>query len=464
MASCGEDRAALRASLLSCLGALDPSITQTLDDRVLELFLLRTAEMRRRRVRETEARARRLRHYLQRRKAVVLSAVAGVLSIVSSNTREIWSRDRPVEGGDFWQAAQCFTDEDWKAQFRVTRATFTHLLQLLESTIARKKTHIRTPIDARRRLAITLWWYGQGEEYRHIAERFGVGVTTVCIILRQVTMAIVNKLFKKFVLLPSGEKLDAAVRAFKECGYPQCAGAIGATHIPIVGPRENPQDYMNSSGWYSVILQAVVDQDLQFTHVYAGWPGSNSNTTVLSSSDLLLKAEDQLQGALFPQEKSIVLNGVEIPVHLIGDPSFPLKPWLLTGYNLTPDLSPQQRRFTYSLNAARSVVNSAFSRLKGRWSCLQKRKDIEVTAMPGMVSACCVLHNVCEYLGDEFFPEWSVDSEVGPGLAFPQPEVDPCEAEGNGRAEMIRHAMTYNFLEIQQQPTTINGFTFTYED
>ncbi|KAJ0069750.1 hypothetical protein NL108_013304, partial [Boleophthalmus pectinirostris] len=203
---------------------------------------------------------------------------------------------------DFWQSAQRFTDEEWKAQFRVTRATFTHLLQLLESSITRKKTHIRMPIDARRRLAIALWWYGRGEEYRHIAERFGVGVTTVCIILRQVTMAIVNKLFKKFVLLPSGEKLDAAVRAFKELGYPQCAGAIGATHIPIVGPRENPQDYMNSSGWYSVILQAVVDQDLHFTHVYAGWPGSSSNSTVLSSSDLLLKAEDQLQGALFPQE------------------------------------------------------------------------------------------------------------------------------------------------------------------
>ncbi|XP_072291378.1 uncharacterized protein [Eucyclogobius newberryi] len=304
MASGGGSGAAPRASLLSSLASLEPSLARALDERVLELFLLRTAEMRRRRAREQEARARRLRLYLRRRKVFVLSALAGVLSIVKSNgTREMWTRDRPVEGGDFWQAAQRFSDDAWKSQFRVTRSTFDHLLQLLESAIARKKTHIRTPIDARRRLAIALWWYAQGEEYRLIAERFGVGVTTVCIILRQVTMAIVNKLFTRFVSWPSGERLDAAVRAFKGRGYPQCAGAIGTTHIPIVGPRENPQDYMNPSGWYSVILQATVDQDLTFTHVYAGWPGSSSSSTVLSSSDLFLKAEDQLQGALFPPER-----------------------------------------------------------------------------------------------------------------------------------------------------------------
>ncbi|KAK7891762.1 hypothetical protein WMY93_023725 [Mugilogobius chulae] len=469
MASSIESDAALRASLLSCLGALDPSIAQTLDDRVLELFLLRTAEMRRKRARAVQARARRMRLYLRRRRRLVLSTVAAVLSLVNSfKYKEVWAKDRPVEGGDFWQVAQRFSDEEWKSKFRVTRATFNYLLELLESTISRKKTRFRTPIDARRRLAMALWWYGQGEEYRHVADKFGVGNTTVCIILRQVTTAIVNKLFKKCVSWPVGETLDSVVSGFKQRGYPQCAGAIGATHVPIMGPRDNPMDYCNSRGWYSVILQAVVDHNLNFTHVYAGWPGSSSNATVLSSSDLFLKAEDQHQGALFPQEKSIVLDGVEIPVHLIGDASFPLKPWLLTGFSSSSssqhDLSPEQRRFTFSLNAARSVVASAFSRLKGRWGCLQKRNDIEVGAMHGTVSALCVLHNVCEQVGDEFLPEWSEDMDTGHTGGFIQPDVVPCEAEVYGGADMIRNAMTYNFIDIQEHPTTINGFTFTYED
>ncbi|CAL1594711.1 unnamed protein product [Knipowitschia caucasica] len=458
MASGEESSAALRASLLSSLLALDPSCAQTLDDRVLELYLLRTAEMRRRRARETIARARRMRHYLRRRKRVVVSALAGVLGLVKSfGIREMWTKYRPVEGGDFWQAAQRCSDEEWKDHFHVTRATFSHLLQLLEPTITRKKTQCRIPIDARRRLAIALWWYAQNEEYRLISERFGVGITTVCIIMRQVTTAIVNSLYEEFLSLPKAEKLEAAVKAFKDQGYPQCAGAIGTTHIPIVGPRENPQDYMNSSGWYSIILQAVVDHNLMFTHVYAGWPGSNSNATVLSSSDLFLNMEDQL---IFPSEKSVELGGgVQVPVHLIGDCSFPLKRWLLTGYNLEDRLSPEQRRFTHALNAARAVVPVAFTRLKGRWGCLEKRNEIEVTAMPAMVTACCILHNVCEYLGDEFLPEWIEDSD-----AFVQPEVQQCQAADYGGAEAIRHAMTYSFRDVYQKPTSIDGFPITYDD
>ena len=42
------------------------------------------------------------------------------------------------------------------------------------------------------------------------------------------------------------------------------------------------------------------------------------------------------------------------------------------------------------------VVENTFERLKGRWRCLLKRNDSHVSNVLSIVSACVVLHNICE--------------------------------------------------------------------
>ncbi|XP_038561358.1 protein ALP1-like isoform X2 [Micropterus salmoides] len=415
---------------------------------MLELYRVQTALLRRNRVREMVDRDRRRRHYLRRRRAFLLSSIAAILSLITSTNRPIWVRNRSA-GQNFWRSAESFDDEEWKAQFRVSRATFDYLVEQVGAAIKRRRTNYRRPIEPRRRLAITLWWFARSGEYRSIASLFGVGIATVCVIVRQVTSAIVDRLYERFVSLPSGPRLDETIKAFRDRCYPQCAGAIGGTHIPIAAPRNNPEHYINKRGWHSVILQAVVDHNMCFTDVYAGWPGSTSSAIVLASSDLYLRAEDRPDGYLFPREKSVMCDGVEIPVHLIGGASFPLKPWLMKGYSLEHRLSPKQRRFTYTLSSARSVVDSAFTRLKGRWRCLQKKSDIDVLMMPRVVAACCVLHNICENRGDRFLPEWNADSAPSAN-ALRQPETEPYDGDTYCTAEVIRDTITYNLLTILQ--------------
>ncbi|XP_035521259.1 protein ANTAGONIST OF LIKE HETEROCHROMATIN PROTEIN 1 [Morone saxatilis] len=437
-----RDDAAVLSSVLSL------NVGPGLRDRVLELYRLQAELLRRRRVRELLDRNRRMRRYRRRRSAFLLSSVASVLSLITSTNRPVWVRNRGP-GQTFWSLADSFDEEQWKAQFRVSRATFDYLLDRIGPVIKRRRTNYRAPIEPRRRLALTLWWFSRSGEYRSIAGLFGVGVATVCVVVRQVTSAIVDRLYPNCVTLPSGPRLDRTLKAFKDRCYPQCAGAIGGTHIPIAPPRDNPDHYINERGWHSVILQAVVDHNLCFTDVYAGWPGSSSSASVLSSSDLYLKAEDRPDGYLFPREKSLVSDGVEIPVHLIGDASFPLKPWLMKGYSPEHQLSPEQRRFSYALASARSVVDAAFARLKGRWRCLLKKSDIDISMMPRVVAACCVLHNICETRGDGFLPEWNAETAPS-GSYLRQPETEPYDGDTYCTAEVIRDTITYNLLTILQ--------------
>ncbi|KAM8751452.1 uncharacterized protein AB9X84_013010 [Acanthopagrus schlegelii] len=441
-----EDSSALTAALLSSVLSLN--VAPVLGDQVFELYRLQTTLLRRRRLREMVERDRRRRQYLRRRRAFLLSSIAAILSLITSTSRHIWVRNRSP-GQNFWSSAQSFDDEQWKAQFRVCRATFDYLLERIEPAIKRRRTNYRVPIEPRRRLAITLWWFARSGEYRSIADMFGVGIATVCVIVRQVTSAILERLYRRFVSLPAGQRLDETMSAFKDRCYPQCAGAIGRTHIPIATPRDNPEHYLNRRGWHSVILQAVVDHDVRFTDVYAGWPGSISSASVLCSSDLYLKAEDRPDGYLFPREKSVLCDGVEVPVHLIGDTSFPLKPWLMKGYSSEHQLTAEQRRFTCTLSSARAVVDTAFTRLKGRWRCLLKKSDIDVSMMPRVVAACCILHNICENRGDSFLPEWNIEMAPTAGHLI-QPDTEPYEEDTYCTAEVIRHTLTYNLLTILQ--------------
>jgi len=320
--------------------------------------------------------------------------------------------------------------------FRVSQDTFHFLCQKLEPVIRRQNTQLRNAVPVNKRLAITLWCLATCSEYRTIAHLFGVARCTVCMIVHDTCKAIISTLQKTFISFPRGQELKAAAEGFKsKTGMIQCVGSIDGCHIPITPPALNHTDYYNRKGWYSVVLQGIVDSNYLFRDVCVGWPGSVHDARVFSNSGIFTKltSEKVLDcNYLRIQDKNISL-------FLIGDSAYPLKTFLMKPFAFNTALTNQQKVFNYNLSKARIVVENAFGRLKARWRRLTKRNEMNVSNVPHIVTACCVLHNICEIFGDAIPDGW-VDATSNDSLEQPSTIASPGERPEND-AKTVRQIL-----------------------
>ena len=183
----------------------------------------------------------------------------------------------------------------------------------------------------------------------------------MCNIVLKTCRVMAQQLLPKYVCIPDEDRLKEIVDEFEHLwGFPQVAGAIDGTHIPILKPKESPSDYYNRKGFYSILMQAVVDSRGRFMDVNIGWPGKVHDARVLVNSSFY---QSQVNGKLLPDWKRCFGN-VQVPLLILGDPAYPLLPWLIKAYPETGVLTQPQRHFNYRQSRARMVVENAFGKLK----------------------------------------------------------------------------------------------------
>uniref|UniRef100_A0A8C3H697 DDE Tnp4 domain-containing protein n=1 Tax=Chrysemys picta bellii TaxID=8478 RepID=A0A8C3H697_CHRPI len=289
---------------------------------------------------------------------------------------------------DWWDriVLQVWDDSQWLRNFRMRKGTFMELGDLLFPALKRQNTKMRAALTVEKRVVIALWKLATPDSYRSDGNQFGVGKSTVGAAVIQVARAMKDLVISRVVTLGN---VQAIVDGFAAMGFPNCGGAIDGTHIPILAPEHQATEYINRKGYFSMLLQPLVDHKGRFTNINVGWPGKVHDARLFSSQDV----------------------------------------------------------FHYRLSKCRMVVECAFGRLKARWRSLLTRSDFSEKKIPIVIAACCALHNICESKGETFM----AGSEVQHLEAeFAQPESRAITGAQRGAAR-IRDALREQFEAENQQ-------------
>uniref|UniRef100_A0A8C2Y5U8 DDE Tnp4 domain-containing protein n=1 Tax=Coturnix japonica TaxID=93934 RepID=A0A8C2Y5U8_COTJA len=106
----------------------------------------------------------------------------------------------------------------------------------------------------------------------------------------------------------------------------------------------------------------------------------------------------------------------------------------------SPDVTScatKRLRFNMAAAAARGSAMAAVRRLRSRWRCLQKRNDGDVSFLPTLIAACCLLHNVCTQRGDPVPP----GSGNGAGMDSDGEEEEELPDQPEAEAWRLREAV-----------------------
>ncbi|CAM5108407.1 unnamed protein product [Natator depressus] len=351
--------------------------------------------------------------------------------------RRFWARETST---DWWDhiVLQVWDDSQWLRNFRMRKGTFMELCDLLSPALRHKNTKMRAALTVEKQVAIALWKLAMPDRYRSVGNQFGVGKSTVGAAVMQVANAIKDLLISRVVTLGN---VQVIVDGFAAMGFPNCGGAVDGTHIPILAPEHQAGEYINHKGYFSIVLQALVDHNGRFTNINVGWPGKVHDTCVFRNSGLFQKLQE---GTLFPDQK-ITVGDVEMPIVILGDPAYPLTPWLMKPY--TGSLDSSQELFNYRLSKCRMVVECAFGHLKACWYSLLTRLDLSETNIPTVITACCALHNLCESKGEMFMAGWEVEANRL-AAGYTQPDTRAVRRAQEG-AVRIREALKTSFITGQ---------------
>jgi hypothetical protein len=338
---------------------------------------------------------------------IFMATLTGGLNQVATSGRDWWvfpksHTEWEVIQGQIWRISPALLDAKWKQYYRMPYGTFLELVDELAPHMQRQDTRFRAATPIKKAVAMVLYRLAKGHAPKDVADKFGVGTATVHVYTHLMCsiLASPRKLLKKYIDIPSGNKLQRIIAKFKEISdIDNFAGAVDGSHIKLHRKPQGrffPAEYWCRHDFHSILLQGVCDADKLFWDVCVRCPGGTHDATHLRESDLWqkLRAHEVLQ------EPVINVGGKEVKPFIVGDSAYPLSSFLLKPFNNRSTGTAQQNVFDKHMRKGRVKIENAFGVLKNRFQIL-KNLNVQVDKAADVIVACCVLHNICILAGQD---------------------------------------------------------------
>ena len=145
-----------------------------------------------------------------------------------------------------------------------------HFLYLMEERISphlRKSNYsFSKPLEVGLKLEVTLRHLSTGETYTSLQYQWRVGRTTICKFVPQVCKAILQEFQHEYLTCPTDsedwKKIEQRFR--NRWNVPHAVSALDGKHIAIKKPKKSGSEYFKYTGYFSLVLLALVDVEYKF--------------------------------------------------------------------------------------------------------------------------------------------------------------------------------------------------------
>ncbi|XP_065067641.1 uncharacterized protein LOC135693179 [Rhopilema esculentum] len=248
--------------------------------------------------------------------------------------------------------------EDYRRFMRMNTTTFEELLFKVRPYNEGQTTHMRQPISAEEKLAVTLRFLATGETYQSLKYQFRIHNSTISLFVPKVCQVIYDVLKDDYFSVPSSEQewINLADATEKRWQFPNAFAAADGKHIAVYHPDNSGGTFYNYKGFYSIVLLAFVDYDYKFIYADVGCQGRISDGGVYrnsSFSEKLSAIELNLPPARpLPRSRNPAWtpyeNEEDIPFVFVADSAFSLSKHCMKPY-AEKGCDDKRRIFNYRL-------------------------------------------------------------------------------------------------------------------
>ncbi|KAK0138924.1 putative nuclease HARBI1 [Merluccius polli] len=150
--------------------------------------------------------------------------------------------------------------------------------------------------DWERMVSLFLWYLANQNSFRELSDKFDVSQSSAhrCVVEVLQTLYTMVPTFINWFTECEKLSVSAAFRAM--CGIENIIGAIDGCHIKLQRPPVRGGDYLNRKGYYSIVLQGIVDSRGKFRDIFVGAPGRVHDSRILRKSTFFERSAEKMGG------------------------------------------------------------------------------------------------------------------------------------------------------------------------
>lgn len=279
----------------------------------------------------------------------------------------VWTKPWVLRRGRLgWSATLLreLADEDPRTYYRllgVNLEFFNLILGRIEHKISKRDTSMRRAIPPKLRLQVLLRHMRAAMSYQDLSAEFRIGVATVCKIIKQVSVAIVEELCDEVLKCPTTveEWLRISKNWENDTEFPHVLGAMDGTHIPIQKPIGSGSLFYNYKKFCSIVMMALVDANYKVLWCDIGAHGCCSDAQIFNYSTL--KAKIESNEINFSPAKPLDDENFDLPYYIVSDEAFALDTWLMKPYSKLR-CNEEENVFNYRIRRARNRASYLFNK------------------------------------------------------------------------------------------------------